>query len=68
MYWVEIDYRNGKTVRKEYTTINDSYAVVNKCSAKHRVQRSTDVTKMRMGFDDTQTGEWGLRIGLRAVK
>lgn len=67
MYWIELDYRNGKTVRKEYTTVNDSYAVWKKCGVKHAVKRSTDVIKMRMGFDNTQTGEWGPRIGLRSL-
>lgn len=55
MYWIEIDFANGKTLRKEYESLNDSYAVYNRycCGSqkKHPVQR------IRAGYGDQQTFE-----------
>lgn len=56
MYWIEIDFANGKTLRKEYESLNDSFAVYSRycCGTpnkKHQVQR------VRAGRDDQETFE-----------
>ena len=56
MYWIEIDFANGKTMRKEYESLNDSFAVYNRycCGAPKRKQQ---VQRVRAGRDDEQTFE-----------
>jgi hypothetical protein len=56
MYWIEISFINGKTLRKEYENLNDSYAVYSRycCgnpNKKHPVQ------KVRAGYGEEQTFE-----------
>jgi len=54
MYWIEIDFANGKTVRKESESLNDSFAMYNRycCSATKRKQQ---IQRIRAGYDDKQT-------------
>lgn len=55
MYWIEVDFANGKTMRKEYESLNDSFAVFKRycCGAPKR----TPVQRVRAGRDDKQTFE-----------
>ena len=56
MYWIEIDFANGKTLRKEYESLNDSYAVYSRycCGSPHKKH---PVIYVRAGRDDQQTFE-----------
>lgn len=67
MYSIEIDFANGKTVRREYSLLNDVYAVFGKYSQKRKTQitRSTDATEIRFIANETQTGVWTPKGGLR---
>lgn len=52
MYWIEVDFENGKTLRKESENINGSYKVwarYSNSNSRPRVQRIT------AGYDDTLT-------------
>jgi hypothetical protein len=66
MFWVEIDFVNGKTVKREYENLNDAYAVVNRYSTKSRIARITDAVQIRTGRDNVQTGCWKPGKGLVA--
>jgi len=55
MYWIEIDFANGKTLRKEYKSLNDSFAVYKRyCCGS---QKRTPVQRVRAGREDQQTYE-----------
>ena len=56
MYWIEVDFANGKTLRKESESLNDSFAVYNRycCNAPKRKQQ---VQRVRAGFAERQTLE-----------
>ena len=54
MYWIEVYFENGKTLRKESNNINDMYVVYSRYSdgnGKPRVQM------IKSGYDDVHTGE-----------
>ena len=54
MYWIEVYFENGKTLRKESNNINDTYVVYSRYSngrGKPRVQM------IKSGYDKVQTGE-----------
>lgn len=56
MYWIEIDFANGKTLRKEYESLNDSYAVYARycCGTPHKKH---PVQRVRAGYGDRRTFE-----------
>lgn len=57
-YWIEVYFENGKTLRKESDTINETYNVLNRYSDKYH--RKPRVQSIKAGCDDHQTGNWCL--------
>lgn len=55
MYWIEVDFSNGKKVRREYDNMNDSYAVLRRYN---NGRNRPDWNVIRAGVNDKQTGEW----------
>ena len=55
MYWIEVDFANGKTLRKESENLNDTYVVFKRycCGTPKRQQ----VQRVKSGYDDQQTFE-----------
>ena len=56
MYWIEIEFVNGKLIKKQYESLNDSFAVFKKycCGSPHRKR---PVRFVRAGYGDKQTFE-----------
>ena len=54
-YWIEVYYTNGKTLRKESNTINETYAILNRY-VNGRVKPS--VQYVRAGYSDRMTHQW----------
>lgn len=50
MYWIEIYFENGKTLRKESNDLNDTYKVLTRYDGNRLKQR---VQSIRAGRDDT---------------
>lgn len=55
MYWIEVYYTNGKTLRKESDNINETYAIIRRY-INGRMKPSVQVIKA--GRDDEHTGTW----------
>lgn len=54
MYWIEVYFENGKTLRKESDSLNEVYKVLvryDENRGRHRVQG------IRTGRDEIQTGD-----------
>jgi len=54
-YWIEVYYSNGKTLRKESDTINETLVVLNRYT-NGRIKPS--VQYIKAGRGDQQTGYW----------
>jgi hypothetical protein len=56
MYWIEVDFANGKTLRKETEDLNESYSVYARycCGSPHKRH---PVQRVRAGYEDAQTFE-----------
>ena len=61
MYWIEVVFVNGKTLRKEAHSINETNKVLERYSVDKRQPR---VQYIKAGRDDTVTGEWYLMKGI----
>ena len=57
IYWIEVIFTNGKTLRKDTQFLNDSYNVF--CRYM-RHSGSPSVQEIIAGFDDVTTGQWNL--------
>ena len=57
MYWIEVLFTNGKTLRKETNNINDNLKVLVRYQ---QYMRKPAVQKIRSGFEGIVTGEWCL--------
>jgi hypothetical protein len=56
MYWIEVDFANGKTLRKETEDLNESYSVFTRyCCGSPR--KRYPVQRVRAGFAEKQTFE-----------
>lgn len=55
IYWIEVKYTNGKTLRKESKTINETYDVLTRY-INGKVKPS--VQQVTAGYDDVVTGCW----------
>jgi len=53
MYWIEVDFSNGKTLRKESESLNDTYAVYGRYTERSR--RNLVVTAIRAGYGNNTT-------------
>ena len=55
MYWIEVDFANGKTLRKESESMNDTYVIFKRycCGALRR----QPVQRVKAGCGDKQTFE-----------
>jgi len=53
MYWVEIDFSNGKTLRKESELLNDTYQVF--CRYNQKTRRNLVVKEIRAGCGNNET-------------
>lgn len=53
MYWIEVDFSNGKTLRKESELLNDTYAVYGRYTERSR--RNLVVTEIRAGYGNNTT-------------
>ena len=54
-YWIEVKYTNGKTLRKESDSINETHAILSRY-INGRIKPS--VQEITAGYDDVQTGCW----------
>jgi len=54
-YWIEVKYTNGKTLRKESDSINETHAIL---SRYINGKTKPSVQEVRAGYDDVQTGCW----------
>lgn len=55
MYWIEVDFTNGKTIRREYEDLNDSFAVLRRYN---NGRTKPQWNSIRSGYKDIKTGEW----------
>ena len=57
MYWIEVDFANGKTLRKESNNINDTYEVLSRycCSGTQPKKKGMRVVKVRAGNEQAVT-------------
>ena len=55
MYWIEVKFTNGKTLRKESENLNESYEVWERYT---RTGKQPQVQQIKAGRGDTVTGEW----------
>lgn len=53
MYWIEVDFQNGKTLRKDSELLNDTYEVY--CRYTERTRRNLVVTEIRAGHGNNTT-------------
>lgn len=60
IYWIEVKFSNGKTLRKESTSINDTYTVF----VRYSNSRKPAVQEITSGYGDTTTGSWNLMSGI----
>lgn len=61
MYWIEVYFENGKTLRKESSVLNDTYGVFARYSTGGRKPR---VQKIRAGHGDEESGLWCYMKGI----
>ena len=57
MYWIEVYYENGKTLRKETSNINESYNILARYLNGHGSPKPR-VQLIKAGYNETTTGEW----------
>lgn len=62
MYWIEVYFENGKTLRKESSDLNDTYDVFMRYSVG--LERKPRVQNIRAGLDDNETGLWSYMKGI----
>lgn len=53
MYWIEVYFQNGKTLRKESDSINETYVVLTRYNNGNN--NSPKVNSIKCGRDDTVT-------------
>lgn len=61
MYWIEVSFENGKTLRKESDNINDTYKV---WARYYQYSRQPRVQSIKAGVNNNETGNWNLVEGI----
>ena len=58
LYWIEVDFANGKTLRKESLNLNETYSVLNRYNDAYK--RNPKPLQIRAGSHTLQTGTWNI--------
>ena len=61
MYWIEVKFENGKTLRKESDNLNDTYKV---WARYYQYSRQPKVQNIKAGVNNNETGNWNLVEGI----